>query len=55
MTKTPYAERLGQEIWGFLKTTTLEPFYVNTLGKVKYPTSPDERFGVVYKIKCKKE
>ena len=56
--KIPYGEGLGEEIRRILKDYNIRTVFktIDTLGriltKVKDPTPPEERPGVVYKIRC---
>ena len=56
--KIPYVERLGEEIRRILKDYNIRTVFktIDTLGKiltkVKDPTPPEERPGVIYKIRC---
>ena len=56
--KVPYVEGLGEEIRRILKDYNIRTVFktIDTLGriltKVKDPTPPEERPGVIYKIRC---
>ena len=56
--KIPYVEGLGEEIRRILKDYNIRTVFktIDTLGriltKVKDPTPPEERAGVIYKIRC---
>ena len=53
--KVPYVEGLGEEIRRILKDYNIRTVFDNLgriLTKVKDPTSPEERPGVIYKIRC---